>query len=45
MNGNIIYNMLGMDEYIQFLNRTDPSILKAIEVLEQGKAWPDAPEE
>lgn len=43
--GNIIYNMLGMDEYIQFLNRTDPSIFKAIEVLEQGKAWPDAPEE
>lgn len=38
--GNIIYNMLGMDEYIQFLNRTDPVVLRAVEVLEQGTSVP-----
>jgi len=35
--GNIIYNMLGMDQYVQFLNCTDPVVLRAVEVLEQGK--------
>ena len=38
--GNIIYNMLGMDEYIQFLNRTDPVVLRAVEILEQGASVP-----
>lgn len=38
--GNIIYNMLGMDQYIQFLNRTDPVVLCAVEVLERGASVP-----
>ena len=38
--GNIIYNMLGMDEYVQFLNRTDPVVLRAVEVLEKGESNP-----
>ena len=44
--GNIIYNLLGMNEYLQFLNRTDPMVLRAVEVLEQGESLPQLlPEE
>lgn len=42
--GNIIYNMLGLEAYISYLNETDKTVLKALEVLEQGKAFPTAPE-
>ena len=42
--GNIIYNMLGLEAYISYLNETDNTVLKALEVLEQGKALPSAPE-
>ncbi|MBR2359399.1 MAG: S41 family peptidase [Bacteroidaceae bacterium] len=38
--GNIIYNMLGMEEYIKFLNETDPAVLRAVEVLEKGESVP-----
>jgi carboxyl-terminal processing protease len=38
--GNIIYNMLGMEEYVKYLNLTDPAVLKALEVLDKGKARP-----
>lgn len=38
--GNIIYNMLGMEEYIKYLNLTDPAVLRAVEVLEQGESVP-----
>ena len=38
--GNIIYNMLGMDEYVQFLNRTDPVVQRAVEVLSKGESRP-----
>jgi carboxyl-terminal processing protease len=40
--GNIIYNMLGMEEYIKFLNATDPAVLRAVEVLEKGESVPKA---
>lgn len=43
--GNIIYNMLGMESYIQFLNKSDKTVLKALEVLEQGTSFPTAPEQ
>ena len=43
--GNIIYNMLGMEAYIQYLNLTDKTVLKALEVLEKGESFPKAPEE
>lgn len=43
--GNIIYNMLGMEAYIQYLNQTDKTVLKALEVLEKGESFPKAPEE
>ncbi|MBR3758875.1 MAG: S41 family peptidase [Bacteroidaceae bacterium] len=38
--GNIIYNMLGMEEYLKYLNATDPAVLRAIEVLERGESVP-----
>lgn len=43
--GNIIYNMLGMEAYIQYLNQTDKTVLKALEVLEKGESFPKTPEE
>lgn len=42
--GGIIYNMLDMDQYIRYLNQTDTAVLKALEVLERGEAFPQAPE-
>ena len=35
--GNIIYNVLGMEEYVKYLNLSDPVVLKAVEVLDKGK--------
>ena len=43
--GNIIYNMLGMEEYLKFLNATDPAVLRAINVLERGESVPKEPVE
>ena len=43
--GNIIYNMLGMEAYIQYLNQTDKTGLNALAVLEKGESFPKAPEE
>ena len=43
--GNIIYNMLDMEDYLKYLNQLDPTVLKAIEILEDGKSFPSAPEE
>ena len=40
--GNVIYNMLGMEEYVKFLNLTDPVVLKAVEILDSGKSRPVA---
>jgi carboxyl-terminal processing protease len=38
---NTIYQLLGMCEHVKFINRTDDTVLKAIEVLENGKAFPE----
>ena len=43
--GNIIYNMLNMEEYLKFLNQSDKTVLKALEVLEKGESFPQAPEQ
>lgn len=40
--GNIIYNMLGMEEYVKYLNETDTTVLRAVEVLEKGESVPKA---
>ena len=38
--GNIIYNVLGMEEYVKYLNLTDTAVLKAVEVLNRGESQP-----
>lgn len=38
--GNIIYNMLGMEEYVKYLNLTDPAVLKAVNILDRGESRP-----
>ncbi len=43
--GNIIYNMLGSEEYIRYVNTSDVTVQKALEILERGEAFPKAPEE
>lgn len=41
--GRILYNMYDMEAWVEYLNQTDPTVLKAIQVLEAGKAFPTAP--
>ena len=41
--GNIIYNMLGMEAYVEYLNESDKTVLKAVEILEKGDSFPQAP--
>lgn len=41
--GNIIYNMLGKEAYIKYFNTSDPTVKKAVEILENGEAFPKAP--
>lgn len=41
--GNIIYNLLGREEYIRFLNESDATVQKALEILNNGEAFPNPP--
>lgn len=41
---NIIYQMAGMLEHVKYVNLDDPAVLKAIEVLDKGEAYPKAPD-
>ena len=41
--GNFIYNMLGMEAYVDYLNESDKTVLKAVEILEKGESFPQAP--
>ena len=43
--GNIIYNMLGQEEYIRYINQSDATVQKALDILEKGKAFPKAPDD
>lgn len=38
----IIHDVLGRDEYIKYLNKTDDAVLKAVEIIEEGKTFPQA---
>ena len=40
---NIIYNVLGMEAHIKFLNKTDATLDEALKVLEEGKSFPEPP--
>jgi len=42
--GGIIYNILGQQNYIRYLNQDDNAVLKALEILRNGDAFPKAPE-
>ena len=37
---NITYQILGMLEHVKYMNLDDPTVQKAIEVLERGEAFP-----
>ena len=41
---NIISNILGTEPYIEYWNKDDNTVQKAVEVLEKGEAFPKAPE-
>ena len=45
INSNIVYQLLGMLEHVKYINLDDPTVLKAIEVLESGKAFPEVEEQ
>ena len=36
---------LGLESYIEYLKQTDQTVQKALEVLEEGKSFPVAPEQ
>ena len=40
--GNIIYNAMTQQEYQEYINKSDPTVLRALEVIEEGKAKPTA---
>ncbi len=41
--GNILYNMLGQEAYIKYVNESDTAVLKAVELLENGESFPKPP--
>lgn len=43
--GNIIYNILGREPYIKYINQSDATVQKALEILKNGEAFPKVPEE
>ena len=43
--GGIIYNILDLEDYIKFLNQTDQTVLKALDILEKGTSVPALPNE
>ena len=43
--GNVVYDMLGIESYIEYLNKSDVTVQKALQVLEKGKAFPKAPQQ
>lgn len=40
---NIIYNILGKEAYIRYANQNDPTVKRALEILNNGEAFPKAP--
>ncbi len=41
--GNILYNMLGREEYIKYINKSDNAVQQALELLENGESFPKPP--
>lgn len=42
--GNILYNVLGKESYIKYFNQSDETVKTAVRLLENGEAFPKAPE-
>ena len=40
--GTIIYNAMTQQEYQEYINKSDPTVLRALKVIEDGKAKPAA---
>ncbi len=40
---NIIYNILGKEAYIRYANQNDPTVKRALEILNNDEAFPKAP--
>ena len=38
--GTIIYNVGEMKDYLMFIGKDDPTVIKAREILEEGKSFP-----
>ena len=43
--GSIIYNVGEMKDYLKFLGKDDPTVIKAKEILDEGKSIPSPPSE
>lgn len=43
--GNVIYNILGREQFIRYINQSDETVKKALDILQKGEAFPKAPEE
>ena len=43
--GNIIYNMLGLEAYLKYFNKSDATVQQGIELARKGEAFPKAPAE
>ena len=41
--GTIIYNVGEMKDYLMFISKDDPTVIKAQEILNEGKSFPDTP--
>lgn len=39
----IVYSILGESDSIEYLNENDPTVLKAVKILEEGESYPKAP--
>lgn len=45
VHGSIIYNLLDMNEYLQFINKDDATVRRAIELFNEGLTKPKCPED
>ena len=45
LHSSVIYNLLGMEEYLQYINEDDVTIKKAIELFEKALTRPTLPED
>lgn len=43
INGSIIYNMLGKEAFLRYINKTDVTVQRALQILRKGEAFPKAP--